>query len=75
MTPTVDPSVFVEEQGRDYRLYRNVQTGRRWQVFGECSKRGSCTNHEPVDELPVVTPEVICECPLSFTELPPARPS
>lgn len=71
MISTADPHVQLEEIARDYRRYRNSD-GRRWEVFGECSKRGQCTGYHQLEDFPVVTPEVRCECPLTFRELPPA---
>ncbi len=40
--PTIDPCVFIEEEYKGYIRYRNIITGRRWEVYGECDYRGEC---------------------------------
>lgn len=41
LTPTADPSTFIEEQRPGYVRYRNTD-GRRWEVHGTCDYRGDC---------------------------------
>lgn len=41
MIETADPSVWIEEQCAGYVRYRNAE-GRRWEVHGECDRRGDC---------------------------------
>lgn len=42
LEPTSDPSVFIEEQRQGYVRYRRLTDGRRWEVHGECDRRGDC---------------------------------
>lgn len=42
MERTIDPDVVVEERRDGYVRYRNVTSGRRWEVHGECVKIGRC---------------------------------
>ena len=39
---TADPFVVIEEQRTGYVRYRNIETGRRWEVHGVCDRRGDC---------------------------------
>ena len=39
---TIDPYVVIEEQTPEYKIYRNIKTGRRWKVRGKCDRRGDC---------------------------------
>lgn len=55
-TPTADRTVVIEEDvfdagrkdpvsgrtGARITTYRNLRTGRRWQVIGNCDRRGDC---------------------------------
>lgn len=41
MTPTVDPSVVIEEEHPGYVRYRR-DDGVRWEVRGVCDYRGDC---------------------------------
>lgn len=48
MQPTADPHVFIEDRTvnpetgvQNYVRYRNSD-GRRWEVHGECDRRGDC---------------------------------
>lgn len=69
MEATCDRYILIEEQRDGYVRYRNVITGRRWEVLGTCAYRGDgygpCTN-EPIGppegrlDIPV-SPELICE--------------
>lgn len=68
---TSDPFVGIESRGPAYIRYRD-NTGRRWEVFGTCTGKGSCGvgAQNPCPELDCpVTPELRCECPLEFKEL------
>lgn len=40
--PTIDPYIFIEEEYIGYVRYRNITTGRRWEVYGQCDYRGDC---------------------------------
>lgn len=40
--PTVDPFVVIEEIEQGYTRYRDELTGRRWEVYGVCDRRGDC---------------------------------
>lgn len=42
MKPTSDPDVFIEEGRVGYVRYRRLSDGRRWEVLGECDRRGDC---------------------------------
>lgn len=56
LTPTIDPDVVIEEDiilpdqidpvsgnvGSRSITYRSISTGRRWQVIGNCDRRGDC---------------------------------
>jgi hypothetical protein len=42
LSPTQDPNVFIEERSPGLARYRNIATGRRWEVHGECVKVGNC---------------------------------
>lgn len=42
LTPTADPLVFIEDSRPGYVRYRLVSTGRRWEVWGTCDRRGDC---------------------------------
>jgi hypothetical protein len=37
---TCDPSILIEDRRVDYVRYRNVLTGRRWEVLGTCVYEG-----------------------------------
>jgi hypothetical protein len=39
---TQDPLVVIEERREGYVRYRNTETGRRWEVHGECVGLGHC---------------------------------
>lgn len=39
---TADPNILIEEQRSGYVRYRHTLTGRRWEVHGECDRRGDC---------------------------------
>ena len=41
VTPTADPSVYLEERRPGYARYVNRE-GRRWEVHGTCDRRGDC---------------------------------
>ena len=85
MIATVDPGVCIEEERRGYVRYRSV-AGRRWEVWGECPRYGTCqVGAAPSDvgwlqrserlDVPV-TPELRCDpCTtvplLRFKELKP----
>jgi hypothetical protein len=70
---TCDPYVWIEDQRRGYIRYRNVVSGRRWEVLGTCiyegNANGPCsTPYEgqplgpPEGRLDVpIAPELICE--------------
>lgn len=85
LTPTGDPSVWIEEQHHGYVRYRN-SAGRRWEVHGVCDRRllcmvGAVVNGKQimsVEEARVlprpaldspVTPEFTGCCPFRFVEL------
>lgn len=74
MTPTCDPTVYIEEQRAGYVRYQNV-AGRRWEVLGVCDGRGFCwqgaVGAKPELDCPV-TPEFEGCCPFGFVELPGA---
>lgn len=42
LTPTCDPSVFIESQEPGSVTYRRVTDGRRWRVDGTCNRNGAC---------------------------------
>lgn len=72
LTLTCDPYVFIEAKSGNYVRYRNVLTGRRWEVYGVCDKRGNCWEGAigPAPELDCpVTPEFKGCCPFEFVEL------
>lgn len=76
--PTIDPYVFIEEEYKGYIRYRNIDSGRRWEVFGACDYRGDCivgAVNPPIgpreNRLDVpVTPEFNNCCPFTYNELP-----
>jgi hypothetical protein len=39
---TVDPLTIIEEQGNDYVIYKDLQSGERWIIKGECNQCGLC---------------------------------
>lgn len=39
---TSDPNVVIEAQYPGYTRYRNLLSGRRWEVRGFCDRRGDC---------------------------------
>ena len=49
MQATADPNVFIEEQRKGYVRYRNTETGRRWEVHGECVGLARCIVGAVVD--------------------------
>lgn len=75
---TIDPYVFIEEEYKGYVRYRNITSGRRWEVLGICDYRGDCIVGavNPVlgprgGRLDVpVTPEFRDCCPFIYQELP-----
>jgi hypothetical protein len=70
---TCDPYVWIEEQRKDYVRYRNIVSGRRWEVLGTCiyegDGNGPCTEGAvgpplgpPEGRLDVpIASELICE--------------
>jgi hypothetical protein len=70
---TCDPYIWIEEGRKDYVRYRNVITGRRWEVLGTCiyegdgngpCEEGAATGvaGPPGSRLDIpVSPELICE--------------
>jgi hypothetical protein len=48
-TLTADPFVVIEDQQSGYVRYRNIKTGRRWEVWGTCDRRGDCLVGAVVD--------------------------
>ena len=48
-TKTADPYVVMEAKGEGYVRYRCTKTGRRWEVFGKCDRRGDCLIGAVVD--------------------------
>jgi hypothetical protein len=42
MEQTQDPFVVIEERRKGYIRYRNTETGRSWEVYGECVGLGHC---------------------------------
>ncbi len=69
---TCDPYVWIEEQYVGYVRYRNVTSGRRWEVHGICDQRGDCwqgaVGPKPELDCPV-TPEFSGCCPFTYVEL------
>lgn len=49
MKPTSDPYVFIEEERKGYVRYQNTETGRRWEVYGECIGVAKCIVGATVD--------------------------
>lgn len=49
MEPTSDPGILIEERREGYVRYRNVESGRRWEVHGECVGLGHCIVGAVVD--------------------------
>lgn len=41
MEQTADPHVVIEARGTDWVRYRR-DDGRRWEVHGQCDRRGDC---------------------------------
>lgn len=54
---TCEPYVFIEEQRVGYIRYRDITTGRRWEVHGICDKRGDCLVGAVIDGEEVKTIE------------------
>jgi hypothetical protein len=52
---TQDPYVVIEDQHPGYVLYRNIETGRRWEVYGECVGVAECIVGAVVDDNQVET--------------------
>lgn len=48
MIQTADPFIVIEEQRKGYVRYRHAD-GRRWEIWGECDKRGDCAIGSVVD--------------------------
>lgn len=71
-TPTCDKDVIIEEQHEGYWRYRNITSGRRWEVYGVCDQRGYCwqgaVGPKPKLDCPV-TPEFKGCCVFKFVEL------
>lgn len=42
LKPTSDPHVFIEASRRGYVRYYRDTDGRRWEVHGQCDRRGDC---------------------------------
>lgn len=48
LKPTADPNTWIEEQRPGYVRYVNSD-GRRWEVYGECDRRGDCLIGAEID--------------------------
>ena len=84
MELTLDPDVVIEERSPGYVRYRNVISGRHWEVFGTCiwtdpETWGPCGDGttDPVPGPPEgrldipVTPDFTGCCPFRYVELDP----
>lgn len=68
LTPTCDPTVWIEEQRVGYIRYRNSE-GRRWEVHGICDKRGDCLVGAVINSEQVQTIERAKELAIEYTGL------
>lgn len=46
--PTADPAVVIEARGDGWVRYQSAD-GRRWEVHGQCDRRGDCLIGAVVD--------------------------
>lgn len=68
---TIDPFVVIEDQQKDYIRYRNIETGKRWEVYGICDHRRDCLVGAIIDGILIETikqakslPKPDLDCPV-----------
>lgn len=52
---TSDKDIVIEEQRDGYWRYQQMPTGRRWEVYGVCDKRGNCLVGAVIDGVEVTS--------------------
>jgi len=67
---TLDPYVVIEERRQRYIRYRNLETGSRWEVRGECDGRRDCMVGAMVDGVLIETVEQARALPIPDLDCP-----